>query len=108
MSASPMPSGVDLARRLERAEAVAGSQFVETRARVAPESGACWIEVAGAYAMFDGPASPVTQTFGLGMFLAPTASDMDALEAFFFERRAPVNHEVSPLADRALLPMLNE
>jgi hypothetical protein len=108
MPSDPIPSGQSLARRLERAEGVAGAQFVETRARVAPASGAGWTEIAGAYAMFDGPASPITQTFGLGLFQMPSSSEMDAIEKFFFERGAPANHEVSPLADRALLPMLNE
>jgi len=97
-----------LARRLERAEGVAGARFVEARARVKPESRAEWIEVAGAYAMFDGPRSPCTQTFGLGLFAMPAAADMDRIEAFFRDRGAPVLHEVSPLADKALLPMLNE
>ena len=63
-----------LARRLERAEASANSRFVEARARVNPEVGAEWIEVAGAYAMFDGVQSPCTQTFGLGLFQMPTAA----------------------------------
>jgi hypothetical protein len=31
---------------------------------------------------------------------------MDAIEKFFFERGAPANHEISPLADRALLAVL--
>jgi hypothetical protein len=99
---------VALARRLERAEAVSNARFVEARARISPASGACWIEVGGAFAMFDGVASPVTQTFGLGMFQAPAAGDLDRLEAFFHERGAPAYHEVSPLADPALMPMLNE
>jgi len=61
-----------LARRLERAEATSNARFVELRAGLDPGRGACWIEVGGTYAMYDGPASPVTQTFGLGMFQAPT------------------------------------
>ncbi len=97
-----------LACRLERAEALANARFVEARARIVPDSGAQWIEVAGAYAMYDGVRSPCTQTFGLGLFHMPTATDMDKLEAFFKDRGAPVFHEVSPLADKALLPMLHE
>jgi hypothetical protein len=104
----PFPfSDLALARRLERCEARANAQFVEARARLFPDSGAEWIDVAGAYAMFDGPASPCTQTFGLGMFEAVTAAHMDRLEAFFTERGAPVFHEVCPLADSAL-SLLNE
>src|ERR1019366_6004053 len=68
------------------------------RAELAPESGAQWIEAAGAYAMYDGVRSPCTQTFGLGLFQMPTAADMTRLEAFFQDHGAPVFHEVSPLA----------
>jgi len=97
-----------LARRLERTEASANSGFVEARARVFPEVGAEWIEVAGAYAMFDGAQSPCTQTFGLGLFQMPTAAEMERIEAFFRERKAPVLHEVCPLGDAALVGMLKE
>jgi len=93
--------------RLERAEAVANARFVEARAGLVPDSGAEWIEVAGAYAMYDGPRSPCTQTFGLGLFQMPTPQEMDELEAFFGQKVAPAFHEVCPLADKALLPMLN-
>lgn len=98
---------LDLARRLERAEARGNAEFVETRARLYPESGAGWIEVAGAYAMYDGPLSPATQTFGLGMFQAVSAAEIERLEEFFQERGAPVFHEVSPLADASTLSLLN-
>jgi Acetyltransferase (GNAT) domain len=99
---------LELARRLERAEATSNARFVELRAGLDPGRGACWIEVGGTYAMYDGPSSPVTQTFGLGMFQAPTTGDFDRLERFFFDRGAPVDHEVSPQADPATLPLLTE
>jgi Acetyltransferase (GNAT) domain len=97
-----------LARRLERAEATSNARFVELRAGIDPARGACWTEVGGTYAMFDGPTSPVTQTFGLGIFQAPTPDDFDRLERFFFERGAPVDHEVSPQADPATVRLLAE
>ena len=97
-----------LSRRLERAEAEANARFVEARARAAPESGAQWISVAGAYAMFDGVSSPCTQTFGLGLFDPITSVELGKLEAFFRERGAPVFHEVSPLCGLELLPLLAE
>src|SRR5882672_10301114 len=89
-----------LSCRLERAEALANARFVEARSRLTPGSGALWIEVAGAYAMYDSPHSPCTQTFELGLFQMPTDTDMDTLEAFFKDRQAPVLHEISPLADK--------
>jgi hypothetical protein len=81
--------------------------FVEARARVSPEVGARWVEVAGAYATFDDVGSPLTQTFCLGLFGPPTEDDLGRIEAFFGEHGAQVFHEVSPLADPALLDLLN-
>jgi hypothetical protein len=105
----PFPfSDLSLSRRLERAEGHGCVEYAEARARLSPDSGAAWIEAAGAYAVFDGVTSPVTQTFGLGLFEKPTRADMEVIEAFFRTRGAPVYHEVSPLADLSLLPLLNE
>jgi GNAT superfamily N-acetyltransferase len=87
-----------LARRLERTEASANAAFAEARARHVPVSGACWREVAGAYAIFDGLGSPLTQTFGLGIFAEPADDDLAEIERFFAERGSSTHHEVSPLA----------
>ena len=71
-----------------------------------PDSGATWIECAGAYAVFDGVDSPVTQSFGLGLFEPLTPAALDRIEAFFLDRGAVVVHEVSPLAGIATLDLL--
>ncbi len=97
-----------LSQRLEKTEAQSNAGFVDARAAVFPDSGARWIEVAGAYAMFDGVGSPLTQTFGLGIHQPVTADDLQQLEDFFRERQADVFHEVSPLADPSALTLLNE
>jgi hypothetical protein len=101
-------SDLALSRRLERAEARAGAEFVEARAMLFPTSNARWIEVAGAYAMFDGVTSPVTQTFGLGLFETVTSAEMNEIEDFYKQFDAPVFHEVSPLADISLAGLLSE
>lgn len=97
----------NLSRRLERAEARASAEFVTAHAQLEPALGAEWIEVAGVHALFDGASSPVTQTFGLGILQQATEADLDRLEAFFRDRGAPVLHEVSPLADKSLWPLLS-
>ena len=97
-----------LSQKIERTEASSNAGFVESRAKLFPESGAEWIEIAGVYAMFDAIDSPTTQTFGLGLFDEITDVEMDKIEAFFKERDAPVFHEVSPLADPAIFPILNK
>lgn len=96
-----------LSQKLERTEAKANADFIEARKLLNPEMNAEWIEAGGAFAMFDGIESPLTQTFGLGMFDEITNAHFEKLETFFKEKGAQVFHEVSPLADAALLNLLN-
>ena len=95
-----------LSRRLERAEGHACAQYAEASRRLFPARGAEWIECAGAYAVFNGVDSPVTQTFGLGIFEELTSAALDTIERFFADRGAQVLHEVSPLAGAAALDLL--
>ncbi|HWE86914.1 MAG TPA: GNAT family N-acetyltransferase [Terracidiphilus sp.] len=95
-----------LARRLEAAEGFAAAQFALARCRLSPESGSEIARIAGADVIFDGPDSPVTQTFGLGLFEEATPRALDEIEQFFSERGAPVQHEVCPLSGVAILDLL--
>ena len=97
---------LDLSRRLERAEGQACLEFAESRHRLYPESGAAWMECAGANVVFDGVDSPITQTFGLGLFEPLSPASLDKIERFFQDRGAVVAHEVSPLAGIATLDLL--
>lgn len=99
---------IDLARRLERTEAQGSVNFIEARAEAFPEVGAQWIEVAGAYAMLDAPGSPLSQTFGLGVFQPISAEELDRLEDFFLSNGAAVCHEVCPLADMSVFTLIKE
>jgi GNAT superfamily N-acetyltransferase len=101
-------SDLALSKRMERAEAHACAQFAEARKRLFPSSRAEWIECAGAYAVFDGVDSPITQTFGLGLFEDLSTAALDVIERFFLDRGAPVFHEVSPLVGVAALDLLCE
>jgi len=56
--------------------------------------------------VFDGVGSPLTQTFGLGLFEELTAATLDVVERFFLDRGAQVDHEVSPFAGVAALSLL--
>lgn len=97
---------LDLARRLERTEAHGGVQFIEARKRAFPNREAAWIEVAGTHAMFDGIGSPITQTFGLGVFEPIAVEQMIEIEEFFRSRGAEVFHEVCPLADASVFELI--
>lgn len=98
----------DFSQKLERTEGRANADFVETRARIDPDHGAEWVEIGGAFAMFDGVDSPLTQTFGLGLFEDATQKHLDQLESFFGQRGGHVFHEISPLADPSLMSLLND
>jgi len=93
-----LSSDLDLSCRLERAEGHASYRFAEARRRLSPESGADWMQLPGAYAVFDGVDSPVTQAFGLGLFEPLRPKTLDIVEKFFFDRGAPVLLEMSPFA----------
>lgn len=97
-----------LAKRLERTEGHIGASFTTVRQRVAPEVGATWRDFDGVCAVFDGPESPMTQTFGLGVASETTADQLAALEAFFFTRGADAMHEVSPLGGVGTTALLVE
>jgi hypothetical protein len=103
-SATPVPSArypfadLELARRLERAEATANLEAVGARASLWPESGAGWMNAGGIFAMFDGPDSPLTQTFGLGVLGVPDNTDFDAVERFFEDPGNLRTNEFTPQA----------
>jgi len=99
-------SDLPLSRRLERTEGAACAQYAEARARLFPASGATWIECSGTYAVFDGVDSPVTQTFGLGLFEDATPDALEQMEQFFRARGTATFHEVSPFAGTNTLDLL--
>ena len=98
---------IALARRLERAEGMANAAAVDSRRAMQPESGADWTEIAGVYAMFDGPDSPITQTFGLGLFDRFLESEFDLIERFFTQRGSTTFHEISSFAAAETMSLLS-
>jgi len=101
-------SDLALAKRLERTEGHACAEFAIARRRLFPDCGSEWMECAGTYAVFDGIDSPITQTFGLGLFEELSGNALNTIERFFHERGAPVFHEVSPLVGVPALQLLCE
>ena len=99
-------ANLDLAKRLEGAEAFACAQFAVARKRLDPHSTSAWMNCAGATVVFDGIDAPTTQTFGLGLFEELTAASLDQIEQFFLTRGAEVMHEVCPFAGASTLDLL--
>jgi hypothetical protein len=98
---------IALARRLERAEVLSTVAYVETRQSLQPAHRAGWLETGGVHAVYDGASSPLTQTFGLGVFEPPSGATLDTLEGFFAERGVATAHEVSSLATPSTWELLS-
>jgi hypothetical protein len=86
---------------------MANAAFVEARRELQPHTGATCTEIAGVYAMFDTPSSPITQTFGLGIFDSFLGRQFEEIEAFFTSRGAPTAHEVCSFAAPETLSLLS-
>ena len=101
-------AGLDLARRLEAAEARIGVACAEAHQRLNPGLGAAVLEVGGGFAMFVGVESPLTHAVGLGMRCQVRADEMDVMEDFYRARGAAVSVELCPLAHASLVELLGE
>jgi hypothetical protein len=93
---------LDLARRLEMAEAHAGRECAEACHRLHPEYPVAAAEIAGGIAVFAGVDSPVTQAIGVGLRGEVSDAQLDALAKFFHSRKAPSTIEVCALVDMSL------
>lgn len=101
-------SNKSLSQKLERTEACANAEFVNAHLKMIPDSHVEWIDVNGTYVMFDGVESPLTQTFGLGLFNTLIDSDLEIIEHFYKRFSVPIFHEVSPMADPAHIRILSK
>jgi GNAT superfamily N-acetyltransferase len=94
---------LELARRIENAEARAAIETAELLDRQRPGTAAAVEHIAGGSAIYCGPDSPVTQAVALGLDGPVTDDDMDRLENFYRTRSEAVRVETCPLADGSLI-----
>jgi GNAT superfamily N-acetyltransferase len=94
-----MFAGLDLARRIEAAEALIGGACAD---------GASVLQVAGGTAIFVGPGSPLTRAVGIGMRGPVSADEMDRLEDFYHARDSAVTVDLCPLADNSIVELLGD
>lgn len=97
---------IDLARRVEMAEANAGRECAEAFHRLHPEVPVAVQKFAGGIAVFAGADSPVTQAIGVGLNGPVTDAELDALGEFFKSRYAPAALELCPLIEMSLYERL--
>lgn len=94
---------LELARRIETAEAQAAVECAEALERFRPGSGAAVRRIAGGFAVYCGKNSPITQAVGMGLDGPVNASEFDALEEFYRSREEAVRVETAPLADATFI-----
>jgi len=99
-------AGLELARRLEAAEALNGVACAEAHQRLHPEQGAAVLNMGDGSAIFVGLESPLTHAVGLGMRGEVRADEMDRMEEFYRARGAAVSVDLCPLADASLVELL--
>jgi hypothetical protein len=94
---------LELARRLEEAEAFGAGEFALALARRHPGADVEVVEVAGGRVVFAGAGSPLSETKGIGLNGPVSEEDLDRMEAVFLGRGEPSRVVVCPLADPSLV-----
>ena len=91
----------DLAARIDRAEGRLCAGIARVVAAQAPDYGSDVVEIGGGVAVFAGVGSPTNKMIGVGFDGVPDAGALDAVERLFAAHGAPLQAEVSTLADPA-------
>jgi GNAT superfamily N-acetyltransferase len=99
---------LQLARRIEMAEAQAAVECAETLERFRPGSGAAVRRLAGGFAVYCGAGSPITQAVGMGLDGPVSAEEFDRIEEFYRSRNEGVRVETSPLADATFIEQFGQ
>src|SRR5271170_8479511 len=94
---------LELARRIEHAEARAAIETAELLDSQRAGTSAAVEHIAGGSAIYCGPDSPVTQAVAMGLDGPVSDHDMDRLESFYRTRSETVRVETCPLADPSLI-----
>ncbi|MEV0673482.1 GNAT family N-acetyltransferase [Mycobacterium sp. NPDC050441] len=105
MSSDPLFCGVDLARRIEKAEA----ELIAAATHAAGHRGAdgLVLPVAGGFACFAEAESPMNKVVGLGLDGVPDEAVLGEIERAFAARGASTRVELSALADHEITALLS-
>ena len=97
-----------LARRLESCEEMPQVYYARVFQRTRPEVGAAEEEICGGHMVFAGLGSPIGRATGVGLDRALTAEDLDRIEAFYCERKAPSQVDLTPMHRPEVFEMFKE
>ncbi|MFC7261404.1 GNAT family N-acetyltransferase [Streptomyces lutosisoli] len=108
MNRLPLFCDVAMARRIEGMEAQLMAAAAEAACLRRADDGGFVMRVAGGVATFTEDGSPFNKIAGLGFDGVPDAAALDRIERAFADHGAPVQAEVSTLADPAVGALLAE
>lgn len=97
-----------LARRLESAEEMPQVHHARILQKTRPEIGAAAEAFCGGHMVFAGLGSPVGRAVGMGLDRPMTAEDLERVEVFYREHKAPAQVDVCPLHEPALLEVMKQ
>ena len=96
------------ARRLESVEEMPQVLYARAFQKTRPEIGAAEEEVCGGHMVFAGLGSPIGRTTGGGLDRPFTERDLDRVEQFYREHKAPSQVDLCPLHDPVVFEMFKD
>ncbi len=97
-----------LARRLESCEEMPQVYYARAFKKSRPEIGAAEEEICGGHMVFAGLGSPIGRATGVGFDPLLTAEDVDRIEQFYRERKAPSQVDLTPMHRPEVFEMFRE
>src|SRR6478752_442964 len=97
-----------LARRLESCEEMPQVLYARVFQKTRPEVGAAEEEICGGHMIFAGLGSPIGRATGAGLDRPFTAADLDRVEQFYRERKAPSQVDLTPMHGPEVFEMFKE
>jgi len=97
-----------LARRLESCEEMPQVYYARAFQKTRPEVGAAEEEICGGHMVFAGLGSPIGRATGAGFDRPLTAEDLNRIEQFYRERKAPSQVDLTPMHEPAVFEMFKE
>jgi len=96
------------ARRLESSEEMPQVLYARIFQQTRPEIGAAEEEICGGHMIFAGLGSPIGRATGCGLGRPLTAEDLDRIEQFYRERKAPSQVDLTPMHDPEVFEMFKQ
>ena len=96
------------ARRLEACEEMPQVMYARILAKSKPEIGAAEEEICGGHMSFAGLGSPIGRAGGMGLDRTFAKEDLERIEDFYGNKKAPSQIDLCPLHDASVFAMVKE